>query len=168
MNWLLLRSPRGRTGRDCVFAPALTIRTQKDEPLNRIRVMLADDHKDFLGAAARLLQPEFEVIKTVGDGQALLKEAARLEPDILVVDISMPLLNGIEAARRLRVAGSRAKIVFLTVHRDPDCVRAALAAGAQGYVTKSQLATDLLMALREAMVDRSYVSPSITLERAAE
>jgi DNA-binding NarL/FixJ family response regulator len=126
--------------------------------------MLADDHKDFLVAAARLLQPEFEVIKTVGDGEALLKEAARLEPDILVLDISMPVLNGIEAARRLRAAGSRAKIVFLTVHRDPDYVRAALAAGAQGYVSKCQLATELLLALREALADRSFVSPSIALE----
>ena len=139
--------------------------TLKDEHLNRIRVLIADDHKDFLAAAARLLRPEFEVVKMVGDGQSLLKEAARLKPDIVVVDISMPVLNGIEAARQLRAAGSRAKIVFLTVHRDPDYVRAALAAGAQGYVTKCQLATDLLLALREALADRSFVSPSITLEQ---
>src|SRR5262249_44207663 len=114
--------------------------------------------------AARLLQPEFEVVKTVADGQALLKEAARLEPDVLVLDISMPVLNGIEAARQLRAAGSRARIVFLTVHQDPEYVHAALAAGAQGYVAKSQLATDLLLALRETLADRSFVSPSITRE----
>jgi len=138
--------------------------TLKDEPLDRIRVLLADDHKDFLAAAARLLQPEFEVVKSVGDGRALLEEAVRLEPDILVIDISMPVLNGIEAARQLRAAGSTAKIVFLTVHQDPEYVHAALAAGAQGYVAKCQLATDLLLALREAVAGRSFVSPSISLE----
>lgn len=100
----------------------------------------------------------------VGDGQALLEEAARLEPDILVLDISMPVLNGIEATRQLRAAGSRAKIVFLTVHQDAEYVHAALAAGAQGYVTKCQLATDLLVALREVLADRSFVSPSLALE----
>jgi DNA-binding NarL/FixJ family response regulator len=147
--------------------PSLLARsdTAKEEDLVRVRVLLADDHKDFLAAAARLLQPEFEVVKTVADGQALLKEAARLEPDVLVVDISMPLLNGIEAARQLRAAGSRAKIVFLTVHQDPEYVHAALAAGAQGYVAKSQLATDLLLALRESLADRSFVSPSIAWEQ---
>jgi DNA-binding NarL/FixJ family response regulator len=143
-----------------VFGPAL--QPLKDEHLDRIRVLLADDHKDFLAATARLLQPEFDVVMTVGDGQALLEEAARVEPDILILDISMPVLDGIEAARRLRAAGSRAKIVFLSVHHDPEYVQAAVAAGAQGYVVKSQLATDLLDALREALAGRSFVSPSIT------
>jgi DNA-binding NarL/FixJ family response regulator len=131
----------------------------------RVRVLLADDHKDFLAAAARLLQAEFDVVKTVGDGHALLQEAARLEPDILVLDISMPVLDGIEAARQLRAAGSRAKIVFLTVHEAPEYVQAAMAAGAQGYVAKCELATDLLLALREAVADRSFISPSIALEQ---
>lgn len=133
--------------------------------MNRLRVLLADDHKDFLAAAAQLLQPEFEVVKTVGDGQELLAEAANLDPDVLVLDISMPVLNGIEAARKLRAGGSRAKIVFLTVHQDPEYVHAAVAAGAQGYVIKRQLATDLLLALREALAGRSFISPSITLEQ---
>jgi DNA-binding NarL/FixJ family response regulator len=139
-------------------------KTLKDEPLDRVRVLLADDHKDFLAATARLLKPEFEVVKTVGDGQALLEEAARLQPDILILDISMPVLNGIQATRQLRAAGSCAKIVFLTVHQDPEYVQAALAAGAQGYVAKCQLATDLLLALREAQAGRSFISPSISLE----
>jgi DNA-binding NarL/FixJ family response regulator len=133
--------------------------------LDRARVLLADDHQDFLAAAARLLEPEFEVVQTVGDGQRLVDEAARLEPDVLVLDISMPVLNGIEAARQLRGAGSRAKIVFLTVHQDPDYVRGALAAGALGYVVKSRLASDLPLALREALAGRSFVSPSISQER---
>jgi DNA-binding NarL/FixJ family response regulator len=135
----------------------------QDELLDRVRVLLADDHKAFLAATARLLEPEFEVIQTVGDGRALLEEAARLEPDVLLLDISMPVLNGIEAAWQLRAAGSKAKIVFLTVHQDPEYVQAALAAGAQGYVVKCQLATDLLLALREALADRCFVSPFIAL-----
>jgi DNA-binding NarL/FixJ family response regulator len=133
--------------------------------LDRARVLLADDHQDFLAAATRLLEPEFEVVQAVGDGQRLVDEAARLGPDVLVLDISMPVLNGIEAARQLRGAGSRAKIVFLTVHQDPDYVRAALAAGALGYVVKSRLASDLPLALREALAGRSFVSPPISREQ---
>jgi DNA-binding NarL/FixJ family response regulator len=132
--------------------------------LDRVRVLLADDHEDFLAVATRLLEPEFTVVKTVVDGQALLDEAARLEPDVLVVDISMPVLDGLAAARQLQAAGSRAKIVFLTLHQDPDYVRAALAAGALGYVVKCRLVSDLPLALREALAGRSFVSPTIDLE----
>jgi DNA-binding NarL/FixJ family response regulator len=123
---------------------------------------LADDHEDFLALETRLLEPEFEVIQTVGDGRALLREAAQLKPDILILDISMPVLSGIEAAGHLQAAGSRAKIVFLTVHDDPDYVRAAFDVGALGYVLKSRLASDLLLALRDASAGRSFVSPSIS------
>jgi DNA-binding NarL/FixJ family response regulator len=130
--------------------------------LDRIRVLLADDHQDFLAVATRLLEPEFDVVKTVGNGRAVLDEAARLQPDVLVLDISMPVLNGIEAARRLKAAGCGAKIVFLTVHGDADYVRAALGAGAHGYVVKCRLASDLLPALREALAGRSFVSPSVS------
>jgi DNA-binding NarL/FixJ family response regulator len=140
--------------------------TLQEEPLDRLRILLADDHPDFLAVAARLLESEFEVIQTVGDGLALIDEAARLEPDAVVLDISMPGLNGIEAVRHLKAAGSRAKVVFLTVHADEDYVRAALAAGSQGYVVKSRIASDLLLALREALAGREFVSPSISQERA--
>ena len=131
--------------------------------MDRTTVLLADDHGDFLATAVRHLEPHFEVLRAVTDGQALLDEAARLEPDIVVLDISMPLLNGIEAARRLKAAGSPARIVFLTMHADPDYVRAALATGALGYVVKSRLASDLLPSIREALAGRSFVSPSISL-----
>ena len=127
----------------------------------RVNVLLADDHADFLATVARHLEPHFEVIKTVGNGQALLDEPARLEPDVVVLDISMPVLNGIEAARKLRATGSPARVVFLTVHSDPDYVRAAFGTGALGYVLKSELASDLLPCLREALDGRSFVSPSI-------
>ena len=131
--------------------------------MDRLTVLLADDHEDFLAVAARHLKPHFEVIKAVGDGQALLDQAARLEPDIVVLDISMPVLNGIEAAKKLRATGSLARIVFLTMHADPDYVRAALATGALGYVLKSRLASDLLSSMREALAGRLFVSPSIAL-----
>lgn len=129
--------------------------------MGRTRVMLADDHQEFLAAVIRHLEPHFEIIGTVGNGQMLLDEAARLTPDAIVLDISMPVMNGIEASRRLKAAGSGAKIVFLTVQTDPDYVRAALGSGALGYVLKSELASDLLPCLEEAMLDHSFVSPSI-------
>jgi DNA-binding NarL/FixJ family response regulator len=133
--------------------------------LGRARsVLLADDHPAFLVIVARHLKPYFDVIRSVGSGQAMLDEAARLEPDVVVLDISMPLLNGIEAAKRLRATGSRAKIVFLTVHSDPDYVRAALAAGAVGYVLKSELASDLLPCLRQAEGASPFVSSAIDWE----
>jgi len=126
-------------------------------------VLLADDHKDFLATAARQLEGHFHVVDAVGDGQAVLDQAARLDPDIVVLDIAMPVLNGIEAAQRLRAAGSTAKIVFLTMHADPDFVRAALATGALGYVVKSRLVSDLLPSIREALAGRRFVSPCISL-----
>jgi DNA-binding NarL/FixJ family response regulator len=125
------------------------------------RVLLADDHADFLAAVVNHLGPHFDVVSAVGDGEALLDAAARLEPDLIVLDISMPVLNGIGAATRLKAMGSPARIVFLTVHADPDYVRAALGAGALGYVLKSELASDLLPCLQEVLVGRSFVSSAI-------
>lgn len=124
-------------------------------------MLLADDHEAFLAAVVRHLEPHFEIVRTVGNGQILLDEAARLAPDLIVLDISMPVMNGIEAARHLKAAGSTAKIVFLTVHADLDYVRAALASGALGYVLKAELASDLLPCLREALRDHSFVSPML-------
>ncbi len=129
--------------------------------LSKIDVLLADDHRDVLDAVARLLVPEFNVVGTVTDGKALLSAAERLMPDVVVVDISMPLLNGIDAVRRLRESGSPAQVVFLTVHESSEYVGAALATGALGYVVKPRLATDLSVAIKEAHAGRSYLSPSI-------
>ena len=131
--------------------------------MERASVVLADDHEDFLATAVRHLEPHFDVLKAVSNGEALLDQAAKLEPDIVVLDISMPVLNGIEAARRLRAAGSPARIIFLTMHADPDFVRAALATGALGYVVKSRLVSDLLLSIREALAGRRFVSPCIAL-----
>jgi DNA-binding NarL/FixJ family response regulator len=151
-------------GRDGSVLLGGSFRNSEDQHLDRVRVLLADDNKDFLAVTTQLLQPEFEVVKTVGDGQALLEEAARLEPNILVLDISMPVLDGIEATLELRAAGSRAKIIFLTAHRDLEYVHAAMVAGAQAYVVKSQLATDLLLAIEEALAGRFFISSCISLE----
>jgi DNA-binding NarL/FixJ family response regulator len=132
--------------------------------VRRVRVLLADDHEEFLAVEVQLLQlePEFEVVRTARDGQEALEQAARLSPDVLILDMSMSKMDGIETARRLRAAGSRLKIVFLSAHGDPDYVRAGLAAGATGYVVKSRLASDLVPAVREALAGRSFVSPSIS------
>jgi DNA-binding NarL/FixJ family response regulator len=150
---------------DCLTGiPFLCRFLAEDKTLDRPRVILADDHEEFLLLAQRLLESEFDVVKTVGNGQALIEEATRLGPGLLIIDISMPVLNGIEATRRLRNAGNSAKIVFLTVHTDVDYVRASLSAGAQGYVVKNRLASDLLPALNEVLAGRSFVSPTISMK----
>lgn len=132
--------------------------------LSKIRVLLADDHGDVLDTVARLLVPEFDVVGTVTDGTGLLSAAGRLKPDVVIVDISMPILNGIEAVRRLMESGSQAQVVFLTVHESSDYVRAALATGALGYVVKPRMGVDLNVAIKEVHAGRSYLSPSINLK----
>ena len=132
----------------------------------RVRVLLADDHRAMLDTVKRLLKYQFEIVGATTDGQAVLDAAAELKPDVVVLDISMPVLNGLEAAQRLKQAGSEAKIVFLTVLDDPDFAREALASGALGYVDKSSVATDLAFAINEALAGRAFVSPSIPLEEA--
>ena len=126
----------------------------------RARILLADDHKEIRDRAIRLLEPEFEVVGTVADGNALVKASAQMKPDVCVIDISMPQLNGIEAAIVLRESGSKAKIVFLTVNEDSDFVRAALKTGALGYVVKSRMASDLCSAINGAISGQLFVSPS--------
>ena len=128
--------------------------------MDRARVLLADDHNALLHKVGRLLDGEFDVIGKVRDGQALLDAAEWLRPDLLIVDISMPIMGGIEAAHRLMVSGLKTRIVFLTVHEDPEFIGEAFAAGASGYVIKSRLASDLIAAAREALAGRLFISPS--------
>ena len=106
----------------------------------------------------RLLQPEFEVVGKVRDGRALVEDAMLLKPDLIVTDVSMPVLNGIEAADLLRQSGCKSRIIFLTVHSDPDFVRRCLSTGAFGYVVKSRIASELLPAIREALEGSIFVS----------
>ncbi len=126
-----------------------------------MRILLADDHPDLRLIVSDLLNSMFDVVGAVRDGESLLNAAAYLKPDVLVMDISMPVLTGIEAAQRLKERGDTARIVFLTVHYDPDFVRASLATGAFGYVVKPRLASDLVHAIREALADRIFISPSV-------
>ena len=132
----------------------------------RPRVLLADDHPAMLALTANALAGECLVVGRVIDGFELLAEAERLDPDVIVVDITMPRLDGIEAARQLRSSPRPARLVFLTVHEDPDYARAALDAGGLGYVVKSRLASDLLPAIRAALADRSFISPTVPLDEA--
>jgi DNA-binding NarL/FixJ family response regulator len=133
-------------------------------PLSKIRVLLADDYRPLLESVLRLLEPGFEIVGEAQNGQALVEAALQLKPDVIVTDISMPILNGIEAAKRLREAGSTSKIVFLTVLSDPDFIRTCLATGAVGYVVKGRLASDLEPAIQEAVAGRIFISPALESE----
>lgn len=125
--------------------------------------MLADDQQEILETVARLLEDEFDVIAAVSNGLRAIEAAVRLAPDLIVLDISMPVFNGIEAASQLRESGSRVKVVFLTVYEDPVLVEGALSVGALGYVLKQRLATDLIPAIRQVLDDRIFVSASVRI-----
>jgi DNA-binding NarL/FixJ family response regulator len=125
--------------------------------------LLADDHPGALAQAARLLSREHDVVGMLTNGVELLQAVPRTDPDVIILDISMPGLDGFEAARRLKAADCRSKIVFLTVCEDADFVREAMELGADGYVVKSRLATDLLTAVFEVLEEHKYVSPTVEL-----
>jgi DNA-binding NarL/FixJ family response regulator len=132
--------------------------------MNKIRVLLADDHKIVLEGLRSLLEPEFEIVGAVEDGRALLKAAKRLSPDVIVADISMPLLNGIEAVRQIKEENEKVKVVFLTMHPDVTYATRAFEAGASGYVLKHSAPSELVTAVREALKGRTYVTPIIAGE----
>ena len=125
-----------------------------------VRVVVADDQQPVLDAISQVLDGEFHVVAAVQDGERVVEAANRLNPDLLLLDISMPVLSGIEAAARLKLNESpRApKLIFVTVHDDPDYVEAAFAVGARGYVLKRRLAVDLLPAIREVLEGRTFIS----------
>ena len=125
------------------------------------RLLLADDHALMLEGLLRLLSGEFEVVGTVTNGRALLEEAKRLNPDAVVLDVSMPELNGIEAARRLSTLLPATKLIFVTQQLDPAYLHAAFAAGAMAYVAKQSAAKELVDAIRMALDDRYYVTPLV-------
>ena len=129
--------------------------------MGKVRVLLADDHETVQARVRSILCKDFEVVGTVGNVRYAITEVDRLNPDVLVIDISMPVLDGLQTASRLHQKGCRTKVVFLTVHEDQDYVDAALAAGASGYVTKSHLTSDLVPAIREALIGHTYISKSI-------
>ncbi|HWN99647.1 MAG TPA: response regulator transcription factor [Blastocatellia bacterium] len=127
--------------------------------MDRTRLLLAEDHKEMCDKAVRELEVEFDVVGTVGDGQAMLEAESLTRPDVCVMDISMPQMSGIEAATILKQRGSTAKIVFLTVHEDQAFVDAALASGASAYVVKPRMMQDLRLAIREVLAGRVFISP---------
>jgi DNA-binding NarL/FixJ family response regulator len=128
----------------------------------RPRVLLADDHRLLREAFAQLLEPDCEVVGAVGDGRALLAAAQELRPDVVVLDIAMPLLNGLEAARQLRRLMPEVRLIVLTVSEDPDLAAEAFRAGASGYLLKNSAASELITAIREVDQGRSYVTPLAT------
>jgi DNA-binding NarL/FixJ family response regulator len=130
--------------------------------MTRPRILLADDHAMLLEAFTALLKPEFDVVGTVTDGRMLVEAFARLDPDIVVLDIAMPLLNGLDAGRQLRAQRRSVRLIYLTMNPDPDLAGEALRLGASGYVLKSSAAHELLQAIREALRGRSYITPLIT------
>lgn len=130
--------------------------------MDRIRILLADDHKEMRDRVVHELEPEFKVIGAVEDGAAVVETALKIHPDVCVLDISMPIVSGIEAASQLRASCSSVKIVFLTVHEDADFLEAALRIGALGYVLKSRLPSDLSAAIRAAVAGRVFISPVAT------
>ncbi len=129
--------------------------------MKRARVLLADDHRIVAEGLRSLLEPEFELVGTVEDGRALVAAAEKLSPDVIVADISMPELNGIEAVRQLRKKDKQVKVVFLTMHPDVTYAVSAFEAGASGYVLKHSAPSELLTAIHEALKGRTYVTPMI-------
>jgi DNA-binding NarL/FixJ family response regulator len=127
----------------------------------RISVLLADDHAIVTEGLRRVLDPEFDVVGVVSDGRAMVEMASRLKPDAIIADISMPLLNGIEAARLIRKTDRQVRIVFLTMHPDIVYASEALRAGGSAYVLKSSAGTEIVTAVREALGGRTYVTPAL-------
>lgn len=129
--------------------------------MNKPRVLLADDHRILVEGLKGLLHPEFELLATVEDGRALVAKAHELQPDVIVADISMPLLNGLEAARQILTEDPTARIIFLTMHSDVAYAAEAFRAGASGYILKRSAASELVTAIREALQGGAYVTPMV-------
>jgi DNA-binding NarL/FixJ family response regulator len=128
----------------------------------RPRILMADDHAMLLDAFRPLLEPEFDVVGTVTDGRMLLEEFSRLHPDVVLLDIGMPLLNGLDAGRQLKARQKSVKLIYLTMNPSPELAGEALRLGASGYILKSSAFHELKQAIHEALRGRSYITPLIT------
>jgi DNA-binding NarL/FixJ family response regulator len=133
----------------------------------KVSVLLADDNSDILDHVRRMLEKNksYEVVGAVMDGAAVLSEYSQLRPDVIVLDISMPGLSGIDAARELRDLGCSSKIIFLTVHEDSDYLNAAMSAGGSAYVVKARINTDLISAIKAVLSNQIFVSASLLYTR---
>ena len=130
--------------------------------MDRIRLLLADDHVMFSQGLKSLLGDEFDLLGTAENGDQLVEAALRLEPDVILVDISMPVLNGFDAVRKIKASGREARIIFLTMHDDATLLAEAFRCGASGYVLKQAAGEELVNAIREVAQGNSYVSPLVT------
>jgi DNA-binding NarL/FixJ family response regulator len=130
--------------------------------MSRPRVVLADDHTMLVEAFEKLLAPSCEIVGKVFDGRTLVQAVRDLRPDVVVLDISMPLLNGLTAARQIREFDRNVKLVFVTMSEDPDLAAEAFQAGASAYLLKRSAASELLSAIQQVVLRRSYVTPLVT------
>jgi DNA-binding NarL/FixJ family response regulator len=130
-----------------------------------VRILLADDNSAVLDQVSRVLSKRYEIIGTLRDGQTVVKECLRLKPDVVILDISIGDVSGIDLARELANSGCRSKVVFLTVHEDYDFVKAAIGSGAQAYVVKSRLSADLVSGVEAAMTEKLFVSPNLMYQQ---
>jgi DNA-binding NarL/FixJ family response regulator len=130
--------------------------------VKRLRVLLADDHRLLREAFVKLLEADCDVVGAVADGRALLEAAPKLRPDVVVVDVAMPQLNGLDAARQLKRSMPSVKVIFLTVSEDPDLAAEAFRAGGSAFLLKNSAASELLQAIRDVSEGRSYVTPLAT------
>lgn len=131
-------------------------------PARRATVLLADDHSLVLAGIRSILEPSYEVLGMVDNGRALIEAAVRLKPQVILLDISMPELNGIEAARQLRKLVPGARLIFVTMHTDATFIREAMRAGASGYVAKHSAAKELVTAIEEVLQGHTYLTPLVT------
>jgi DNA-binding NarL/FixJ family response regulator len=134
------------------------------EPRHRARLLIADDHTLLAEACKTLLEPEFDVVGIVDNGRALLQLVSELKPEIVILDIAMPQLNGLDAGKEIKHLLPATKLVFLTMNMSPEVAAEAFRRGASAYVVKSSAASDLVRAIRRALRSESYLSPDITKE----
>jgi DNA-binding NarL/FixJ family response regulator len=134
------------------------------EPRHRARLLIADDHTLLAEACKHLLEPEFDVVGIADNGRALLQLASELKPEIVILDIAMPQLNGLDAGKQIKHLLPATKLVFLTMNMSPEVAAEAFRRGASAYVVKSSAASDLVRAIRRALRSESYLSPDITKE----
>jgi DNA-binding NarL/FixJ family response regulator len=132
--------------------------------MKKLRLIMADDHTLVVAGFRKLLESEFEILDVAEDGRSLVQAAERLQPDVILLDISMPVLNGIDAARQIRSRAPNSKLIFVTMHSNPDYVREAFRAGGSGYLLKRSAASELVPAIRAVFAGDQYITPLIDRE----
>jgi DNA-binding NarL/FixJ family response regulator len=131
--------------------------------LSRIRILLADDHREFLSGIQAVLSAQYDVVGAVEDGDALVRAAQSTAPDLIISDLSMPVMNGLQAAIKLKELGLQVKIIFLTVQSSPSYAKRAMKVGASGYVLKPYADEQLPVAIQEVLAGQRYISPEIAI-----